>query len=112
MGTMVLNRDAKILNEELKRLSLLVALDMADISDELATAELETDPDERKGLRSGAREFLESASSYDISLNRLKSDGALNVIETAEADRLLQGVSIIVAAGKSILHMTRQRRVA
>lgn len=79
MGTMVLNRDAKILNEELKRLSLLVALDMADISDDLAATELETDPDVRKGLRSGAREFLESASIYDASLNRLKGEGALNV---------------------------------
>lgn len=103
---MTLNTDVHIRNEDLKRLSLLVALDMADISDDLATAEEETDSEGWEALRSEARDFLRSAGIYRDTLKALKLEG-LNAAEMAEVDRLLEGVARIIAAGKSILDKAR-----
>lgn len=106
MGTMVFGDLRDVRNDEIKRIALLVALDAADVSDDLDAAKAETDPKTRKTCGHEADDFLRSTDIYHEVLTRLSADPSLNSAEKREVSRLLTEVGMISCAAIALKAIT------
>lgn len=95
-----------VTNEQIKQIALLVALDLADITDDVNAAVEEPDPKIRREQGHEANDFLRSAKIYRESLTRLAGVASLNPTEQREVTRLLGEVDRLTETAKRLKSLT------